>query len=99
MSPKQSAMEAAQQAAIPGLRNNRWDEAIEAAILAYLSALAQDEASVEAVARGIYANWHGEKHAKKADYNRSPANTKEAFLSDARAVLRALLERAKEQQG
>jgi DNA-binding PucR family transcriptional regulator len=90
MSTKQSAIEAAQQAAIPGLRNNRWDEAIEAAILAYLSALAEDEASVEAVMNSVSYT------ASIGDYIGGPSvdNPDEV----ARAVLATLLSRAKEQQ-
>jgi hypothetical protein len=91
-----------------------WTEAVEdwpehvrearanarAAILAYLSALARDEASVEAVARAMCKA--GGDDPDGTTCWMGPPTGKEnwrLFHAEARAVIATLLERAKEQQG
>jgi len=99
-----------------------WTEAVEdwpehvlearanarAAILAYLSAIAEDEASVEAVAMAIYATspvrrivrTSGLKDSRYHDVPYSEADyLHEDMQAASRATFRTLLSRAKEQQG
>lgn len=75
----EKALEAAFKAAAPGLRNNRWDEGIEAAIQSYLSHISKDEATLERVADAISR----EVDLREGKY-RSP-------IDEARAALSALL--------
>jgi hypothetical protein len=120
---KQSAIEAAAEAinaeeqrrdllSLDDLEKEpRWMDAIaRAAVIAYLSALAEDEASVEAVARAIWDvngyttgedadpfkpyAWH-----KMIEDEGEYAPTAELHLRYGRRVLAVLLQRAKEQQG
>jgi hypothetical protein len=111
---KQSAIEAAARAINVSAGDNShwtfWEPEARAAILAYLSAIAEDEASVEAVARAIWDvngyitgedadpfkpyAWH-----KMLEDEGEYAPTAELHLRYGRRVLAVLLQRAKEQQG
>lgn len=66
---------------------------IRAAILAYLSAIAEDEASVEAGARAMLAD-----DTPKPSFDAAWENEKDIWMQNARSFLRTLLSRAKEQK-
>ena len=105
---KQSAIEAAARAigltegadytvgnlGIPHDQWEAWKPQAEAAILAYLSAIAEDEASVEAVARAI-----DEAEGVGPDHIEYDSIAWRTWILSARATLRTLIERAKEEQG
>ena len=70
-------------------------ERAQQTILAYLSAIAEDEASVEAAAKGMAIDQDGEG-AWPHDWDRAD---QDQYRNLARAALAVLLERAKEGQG
>jgi hypothetical protein len=98
---KLSAIEAAIKASKLGGYMAKWEDAIEAAILAYLETLAGDEGTVEAGAKAAHLStlkasedfidetgW-GDKASLKWYHCR------EAYMTQARAVLAVLVQRAK----
>ena len=68
-------------------------QAMGGAILAYLSALVEDEGAVEAAAIAIFGSWNN-KPVRVQKWDDIAEVAKETFRQDARAVLRTLATRA-----
>lgn len=105
MTDKPSAMERAAEALNAAVQESgrtdfggpipvpNYRKAARAAILAYLSAIAEDEASVEAGARAMLAD-----DTPKPSFDAAWENEKDIWMQNARSFLRTLLSRAKEQK-